>query len=424
MSVNLQRGNLLYQQGRHADAEAEFRLACAADPESSEPHAMLALALLDLERFAEASAEAENAIGLAPDWAFAHYVLAKVLAERQGLEAAKAAIDEAIALEPYNADFHTLLAAIHLDSSRFADALASAETALEEDPENVGANNLRAMALVKLGRRAEAGETIAATLARDPENAITHANQGWTLLETGHRAAAHDHFREALRLEPNNAWAREGLVASLKAKRWFYSLLLKYSFAMSRLEPRTQGIVVFGGWALFQALRGLTRVYPTVAPFTTPLLVIYGVFVVLTWTADPIANLLLRFDREGRHTLTEEQDRSGFWIGIALGLMALTALVAFLADDADWVGGMLMIGLMLIPISAVFKCPVGWPRRTMTIFTSVTAVVGFVSWLLMLLDTGTTSAQQAWGYGIVVFLVMILVSTFLANWLSSRRPKR
>lgn len=405
MNVNMQRGTLLLQQGRHAAAEAEFRLAAGADPDAPEPHALLALALVELERWDEATAEAQATIGLAPDWGYAHYVHAKVLYERHRLKDARAAVEEAVSLDPTDASAHVLLAAIHFDESRFADALRSAEAALEQDPEHAGGNNIRAMALVKLGRRAEAGATIEATLARDPSNAVTHANQGWTLLESGDRARALEHFREALRLEPNNEWARQGIIEALKAKNPLYSAMLRYFFWMSRLEPRTQWMVILGGYFGNRALSALSRSNPELAPVVLPLQIVYLVFVFLTWTAEPLSNLLLRLDRFGRLVLSPEQVRASNWVGATMSLALASATAAFATGDGGW--GMLAFGLafMLIPISAVFRTPEGWPRR---------AMIGYTAAMALAAVTGATT----------VYVLMLIGVSWIANWLIQQRPTR
>jgi tetratricopeptide (TPR) repeat protein len=425
VNVNLQRGSLLYQQGRHAAAEAEFRLAAAADPDAPEPHAMLALALLEQERWDDAADEARNAIGLAPDWGYAHYVLGKVLLERHLPEEARAAVEEAISLDPTDADAHVLLAAIHFDESRFADALQSAQEALAHDPEHAGGNNLRAMALVKLGRRAEAGATIDATLARDPGNAVTHANQGWTLLESGDRERALEHFREALRLEPDNEWARDGILTALKSKRWLYALVLKYFFLMSRLPPKTQGYVILGGWMGNRALSALSDQNPTLAPFVLPLQVLYVFFVFLTWTADPLANLLLRLDPFGRLVLTDDQVRASGWVGglLAGAIGAAVAALATGTDDLFWLA--MVCAFMLIPVAAVFKCPEGPVRRKMALYAGVMGAAGLVSSALAFsaAEVGS-SINELRTVAFVAFFVMLLGSGWFANWLIMKRTSR
>lgn len=405
MSAHLARGQLLLEQQRYVLAEGEFRLAAAAEPDAPVPHAMLALALLAQERREEATTEAQHAIGLAPDWSFAHYVHARTLADRNRTTEARAAIDEAIALDPTDASALAFLGALQFDQSKFADALASAELALAQDPEHTSANNLRAMALVKLDRRAEAGATIDATLARDPENADTHANQGWALLEGGDHTRALDHFREALRLDPDNEWARQGIVEALKSKHRLYALMLRYFFWMSRLEPRTQWMVIVGGYMGNRMLSALSRSSPALAPVVLPLQIIYVVFVFLTWTADPLSNLLLRLDRFGRLVLSPEQIRASNWVGAAL-LGALGAGVAALVTrDSAW--GMLAFGcaFMLIPIAAIFRTPVGWPRQAMIGYAIAMALAGLTGSLTM-------------------YVVMLIGVSWVANFLIQQRPKR
>lgn len=405
MSAHFERGQLLFEQQRYVLAEGEFRLAAAAAPDAPAPHAMLALALLAQERREEATTEAREAIGLAPDWGFAHYVHAKALADRNYMSEARAAIDEAIALDPTDPSSLAFRGALQFDLAKFADALASAELALAQDPEHTSANNVRAMALVKLGRRAEAGATIDATLARDPENADTHANQGWALLEGGDRAGALDHFREALRLDPDNEWARQGIVETLKSKHRLYSFMLRYFFWMSRLEPRTQWMVIVGGFLGNRMLSAVSGSNPALAPVVLPLQILYVVFVFLTWTADPLSNLLLRLDRFGRLVLSPEQVRASNWVGATL-LGALGAgTVALVTRNSAW--GVFAFGcaFMLIPIAAVFRTPVGWPRHTMVGYAIAMALAGLSG-------------------SIATYVVMLVGVGWVANFLIQQRPKR
>jgi tetratricopeptide (TPR) repeat protein len=427
---NLQRGLLLLQQSRHEQAESELRQALAQEPQDAYAHALLVLCLTAREKFDDATAEARQAIHLAPDFSFAHYAHARVLYDRNHYPEARAAIEEAIRLDSTEADYFSLLAMIHFDERRWTDALAAAEQGLQFDSEHIGCTNLRAMAMVKLGRKAEAGATIDAALARNPDDATTHANQGWTLLEKGDSRKALEHFREALRLDPENDWARRGIIEALKARNLIYAVMLKYFFWMSKLSPRAQWGIVLGGYFGSQMLGALANSQPAFAPWVLPLRILYVAFAVLTWTAYPIFNLLLRLNRFGRLALTPQQTVESNWVGASLGL-ALISLCGCLVQGfgSPWVMSLAVFGLLLLPLSGLFRCATGWPRQTMMAVVVVLVLVGGSAITLIWAAARDgdryveTTANNAFSL-LSLFALGVLASSFLANYLATRRPRR
>lgn len=430
MNPNLERALLLYQQSRHELAENELRQALAADPHDAFAHALLGLCLNAREKFDDATTEARQAIHLAPDFPFAHYAHAHVLYDRNRHPEALVAIQEAIRLDSTDADYFALLASIHLDEKRWPEALNATEQGLQFDPEHIGCTNLRAMAMVKLGRRAEAGATIDAALAKNPDNATTHANQGWTLLEKGEPKKALEHFREALRLDPENEWARHGIVEALKARNILYAVMLKYFLWMSKLGSQTQWAIILVGYFGNRALGGLAQSNPNLAPWVLPLRILYITFAVLTWTAYPIFNLMLRLNRFGRLALTPEQTVESNWVGTSffLALISLGGCIA-LGFDSPWVMSLAVFGLMLMPLSGLFRCSEGWPRWTMIAVVATLTLVGLgaigLIWQAHLGENRYVKATANSAFGLLgLFSMGILASTFLANFLASQRPKR
>ena len=430
MNANLERALLLYQQSRHELAEAELRQSLATEPHDSYAHALLALCLAHREKFQEATSEAHQAIHLKPDFSFAHFAHARVLFERNRFDEAKSAIEEAIRLDCADADYFSLLASIHCQEHRWREALKAAEQGLEFDPEHVGCTNLRAIAMVKLGRRAEAGATIDAALAKNPESALTHANQGWTLLEKGKPKEALHHFREALRLDPENEWARQGIVEALKARNFIYALMLKYFLWMSRFSRRGQWGIIIGAFVGNRILAVLASSVPALGPWLMPVRILYVCFALMTWMAYPFFNLLLRLNRFGRLVLSREQTVASNWFGLCL-LCALIALVGcfFRGFDSPWVIGALVFGLLLLPVSAVFKCPPGWPRNTMAGLTLGLLLLGAGALVFFgaatFQNTSEAKLSLSAGAGLFgLFLLGAICSTWIANFLVTQRPRR
>ncbi len=365
----LARPALLFEQGRYDLAEQELRGHLADQPDDPLAHSLLALCLSHLKRHAEAEREARHAVALAPDLALIHYHLSVVLDQRDALEDAARAASEAIRLDPEDADFHARLASIRIQQSRWAEALKATDEALALEPEHSLASNLRAMVLARTGRTELAHETLDSALARDPEDSLSHTNRGWTLLRQGRHQEALDHFREALRLDPEMELARAGIVEAMKARNPLYRPLLRLFLWMSGLEGRTQMGLVLGLFVGSRLLRGVARSRPELAPFINLLLLVYGGFVLLTWIAEPLFNLLLRLDRFGPHALSREQIVASNWLGadLAVGLAALgvglatRSMTAFLIAAAA-------AGLAL-PLAATFRYDRGWPRRILGGYT-------------------------------------------------------
>lgn len=429
MTIHLDRAHVLLAQSRHDLAEKELRQELSGDADNAMAHALLALCLGERKEFDEATQEAKQAIALAPDEPYFHYVLASVLDLRDWLDEAEASVKEAIRLDPQEPDYFSLQASIHFQQRRWQDALESAELGLQIDAEHVESNNMRAMALVKLGRKAEAGQTIESALARDPDNAITHANQGWTLLEQRQHVKAMEHFREALRLDPDLEWARAGIVEALKARHFIYRWMLMYFFWMSKLSYKVQWALVIGGYIGQRILRQLANDNPAWAPLIWPVIIAYLAFVIMTWTATPLFNLLLRLNRFGRLALSREQIAASNWFGACI-LTALTvAALAILTNEPIAFLAALGFGLLGMSVAGAYHCRPGWPRIVMAVYSGMAATAGAGGLLLIYSSNAMhgRSAKLCAACGVLLIFVLFFAgafSTWLANGLMMARPRR
>jgi Tfp pilus assembly protein PilF len=417
---NFQRALVLFEQSRLDLAEPEVRKALAGDPDNALAHAMLSICMLEREDWTAATDEARTAVRLAPESPFSHATLARVLANRQCLDEALESVEESLRLDPTDPDTYALAALIQTQRRDWSKALHAAEQGLEHDAEHVGCNNARAMALTKLGRTAEAGKTLAAALEREPENAWSHANLGWASLHEGKSKQALEHFREALRLDPTEGYARSGLVEALKARNPLYGLMLRYFLFMSRLSGRAQWGLVIGAYVIFRMLRGLAQSNPKWAPWITPVLVAYFVFVVLSWLAEPLFNLLLRMNPYGRHALSADQRRGANLVGL-LALPAVVSLVWWLGTRLDSMlalVGIAYFGLLLLPASAIFKCDAGWPRWCMAAYTIGLACLIPLAFVLYIFHRDLSALF------IQAHLLGCLLSGWVANALVMQRAKR
>jgi len=428
MNPNLQRAILLYQQSRHEMAEDELRQALAAEPHDAYAHALLGLCLADREQFKEATEEAQQAVHLAPDFPFAHYTLAHIWHDRNHDPEALASINEALRLDSSDPDFFALLANIHLAEARWGAALEAAEHGLQLDAEHVTCNNLRAIALVKLGRKSEAGATIDAALRRNPENAVSHANQGWTLLEQHDPKRALEHFREALRLDPQNDWARRGIVEALKARHFVYALMLRYFLFMAKFSRRGQWGIVLAAYFGYQILRAMEASNPAWRPWVLPLIALYAVFVLMTWIASPLFNLLLRLNHFGRLVLTEDQIVASNWIGLTI-LLALLSLAGCLIDgfNSPWLLAALVFGVMLIPIAGTFRCARGSRRWFMAAYSAIIATIGLSGVFLIWKSNSAPDPQYSNDTAHTLFFISLIgamASTWIVNLILSQRQRR
>ena len=422
-----QRAMILYEQGRHADAERELRGALGEQPHDPVAHAMLALCLAQRKAYHEAQREAAEAIRLGPDQPFPQYAMAIVMLGRNRFDEAEHAIREAIRLDPYDADYFGVLGSIKLETRRWPAALEAAEKGLELSPDHVTCTNVRATALVQLGRHDEASSAMGEALRRAPEDATTHANQGWALLHRGEHLKAMEHFREALRLDPTSDWARAGIVEALKARNVVYRAMLAYFLWMSRLSDRAQWAVIIGAWLLYRAMRAVSQNNPEARKYLLPFMILYGIFAVMSWLAYPLFNLLLRLNKFGRLALSREQIVMSNWIGATLALALAMLAVGLLTRNASYTVLAAVLALLALPISGTFACERGWPRATMALVTAVLGAIGVGAVALDLLRPGAGiddgAVSKPVGLLLTLYFVGVLGAQFLANALRSVKPK-
>lgn len=405
----IDRGILLFQQGRHADAEREFRRALAENAGDAAAHAWLAMTLLELKRLDEAEREAGDAIGHGPALPWAHFAMAATQRTRGRLARAHASIDEAIALDGgLTPAYHASKGQLFLMQSRHRDALACADAALAIDPSDDVGMNVRALAQTQLGLKREAVETIRGALANNPEDAFTHANHGWAMLHQNRPKEALDHFGESLKLDPGNSFARAGLVEALKARNPIYRVMLAYFLWIGRQTGAVRMIVFVGALLGPRLFRTIGNQYPQ---FAVPASILAGLlvaFILMTWLAVPIFDSMLRLHPRGRHALDDDQRRgSNLFLG-AIAFLLLIASVGIITRDVFWPLVAAVGALILLPLSAVFQAPSGWPRATM---------VAIVFVLVAMLTTVVVS-EVVYGRFLVGLLTLYSITAFISQFVA------
>jgi tetratricopeptide (TPR) repeat protein len=406
MSRHLAHAQLLFQQGRYPEAEQPLKNALSEDPESTTAMSMLAMCLSENKKINEALDLAQQAVGREPDEYYCHFALGHVLLDMKRYKDASIPAREAIRLEPDETGNYSLLASIHLFQSRWNDVLDVTELGLRIDAEDENLNNLRAQALVKLGRQEEAGLTLDANLQRRPDNAATHANKGWALLHEGNPEQAMEHFREALRLDPDMEYARQGIIQALRARHFIYRPLLSYFLWMSTMSSGAQWGIIIGAVVLVRILRLVGEKIPELEPLILPILILYGVFVFLSWTAQPLFNLLLRLHPLGKLALTDEERR----VSSVIGLILLTGIFCLGTGVVIDVISLVIFGLVgissIIMIAGTFNCNPGKGRNVLLGYTIIAIGIGLAACVIPLSK----------GSGL---LLIYLLSIFLFGWIAN-----
>jgi Flp pilus assembly protein TadD len=408
MSAHLQRAELLLDQSRPAEAEREVSLALARDPENAHAHALLARSRLAQQRAVEAIDAARKAVALAPDVAYHHTVLGYALLEADREKDALAAANAALALDPEDASVFVLRSSVHLARRAWSEALADAEAAIGLEPEHVHALNLRSIALTQLGRNEEAHQSGNFALHRAPENGMAHATKGWACLHEGDTAGAQDHFRESLRLQPDLEYARQGMLEALKARNPVYRGLLAYFLWMGRQSTRIQWAFILFTLFGLRVIRGLAASNPGLGLILWPVVVLCYAFIYLSWTAGPMFNLLLRFNRFGRLVLSRDERRGSTVFGLSL--------LPILGGGLWWMRGGGEVAVFTTIAAAMLSVCVaatvnreGRARRILALATGALAIVGTLA--LAAAATGRGASLLS------LFFLGFLAFQFLANGL-------
>jgi tetratricopeptide (TPR) repeat protein len=430
MNAHHERAFVLFQQSRFEEAVAELQRAIEQEPEEAFHYALMGLCLGRLNRGQAGMEAVRKAIEIAPDDGYVHFVLAMLHIERGARKEARESVLTAIELDPDDANNYGLLARIEFESKNWEKAIEAADEGLRLDPGQDVCRHYRSLTFTQLGRKEEAENDFSAMLEKEPNDPCTHAAQGWYFLHQGDATNARRHFLESLRLDPTNDEARDGLAHALKARYFLFGWILQALLYLNR----------FRGWALLifflalgfgmERMNRFARAHPDWYLYFW--LLEAGIWTVLIAIAiaDPLFDLVLRLDPEGRHTFSEVQIRASNWNAVcfvvALGFGFLWAfkgsgLAAKLAFATLWVTG---------AIAATASSSAGWVRTRMKWVTILCAALIPLSYILIYLWIFLLvkyRAKNAWLVTLIYYLptISVLISVFssdIAAYLERRRP--
>jgi hypothetical protein len=153
-------------------------------------------------------------------------------------------------------------------------------------------------------------------------------------------------------------------------------------------------------------------------PWIAPILIAYFVFVMLTWFAVPLFNLLLRLNKFGRHALSKDQRTSSNWFGLCVMVFVVGVVGTFMSESVAWfyIAG---YGLgMALPLVTIYHLEHGWPRQMMTLYALGMAVLGAATITTAVLELEISEKRS------MAFLLGIFASPWVANALAGATVKR
>jgi len=392
--------------GQQAEALEQLDRLIREEPYHGTAHALRALIHANQGQLDRAADDAGTAKQLASDHPFVLYV-AGAVALQQGavLEAIRAA-EEAQQFDPTYADAVLLEARARATAGQWARVIALADRVVEQEPENEEAAVLAAVAR-DVERDGELDEMAWKSLAeRFPLNPVARAGSGWTRMHAGQIRAARAEFEQALALDPSLPWAKQGLVLALKARNPVYALLLRFFLWFSGLPTRTRTSALIGGLLAYNFLRRTARTEPELKPFITPLLIAYAGFVVLTWLADPLLNLVLMARPEGRRLLTPDEKRGAVLVGACLTLAALLGVTAAFTPWKNAGMSAFGVGFTSFAVTAAYQRR-GRKRTQLQVLAGIALCSSLAAGIL---------PDQFAGIALVIAILCIVLGTWMSHF--------
>jgi len=198
-------GLALTFMGRTDEAEAQYKLALAADPNNVATHSNYGLFLQESERTEEAEVQYKLALAADPNNVATHYNYGTFLKESGRTDGAEAQYKLALAADPNHVATHSNYGLLLKESGRTDEAEAQYKLALAADPNDVATHSNYGLLLQESGRIDEAEAQYKLALAADPNDVATHSNYGLLLQESGRTDEAEAQYKLALAADPNDA---------------------------------------------------------------------------------------------------------------------------------------------------------------------------------------------------------------------------
>ena len=342
----------LLSDGQRSEALARLDTVLREEPWQGTLFSLRGLICADAGLLDEADKAVRHAREVMPDHPFVQYAAGAVALQQGSVRDAIHAAQAARQLAPDYTEAMLLEARARAQLGQWDRVRALADGVAEREPEHEEAALLAAIAaeVARDGRLDP--ETWRGLGQRFPLNPVARAGSGWTQLDAGQIRAARAEFEQALAIDPSLTWAREGLATAIKARNPVYAVLLRFFLWFGRLQPRTRTVLVVGGFLGYNSLRRLAAHQPGLRPFIVPVLVLYVGFVVLTWLADPLMNLLLMTRAEGRRLLSVEQQRTSLLVGGCLGIGLMLGIAGGVTGEVRALLAAAGVGLASFAVSA------------------------------------------------------------------------
>lgn len=366
----LQRAQLLLQTDRRREATRELRQIIADSPEYAPAYALLSQVLTTQDvSAAEAVSLARHAVAIDPEYPYAYYALAFALYRENKYDEVDHAICRAIELDREDPDFPCLRGAVFMDRNRLPEAKRCFLEALTVDPEHRRSLTLLSQVESQLGNVDEAKRLAEQAVRNSPEDPDAHAARGYSFIYSNRPKEAFEAFREALRLDPNDESARNGMLQALKTHHFFYRGLFHFFTRMNRLSESMQWGLIIGFFIGYNILRNIMKQHPEWVPIILPIIILYLLFVFMSWVSEPITYFLLLFNHWGRSAMNARQKMAGIVIALFLPLGILGVLFP---SNSDWIFipaiGMLMT---MIPITSLLLTDHPKTRRIYGVYTLI-----------------------------------------------------
>ncbi|WP_040949900.1 tetratricopeptide repeat protein [Gorillibacterium massiliense] len=289
-----EKSEILLNAGRPQEAINFIREVLHEAPEV--PYFLTALArgYLNLNQIEEAKTAALHSLQVDPEMAWTHGIYALILEKDNKIPEADREFQAGLALEPENTMIlanYAFFLCEKMEDVEKAELYGRRLLSLEPDDETH--YNLLGHILIEAEKPDEAELLFQEALKINPENAMAHYYAGIVALYRDNAVQAVEHLRNALRLNPESENIREQFFKALKIRNKFYALFWNWSLLLRELGNARFGFL-FVLYLLFKYAGKLVDHFPVLMVIYLPVALVFTLFVIYTWIAEPMFNLFIR----------------------------------------------------------------------------------------------------------------------------------